>query len=88
MRTRQHDGEEKINQITNIKVETGKQEFACRHEWLILAFQLKWAYQYSHLLNLKYQKVICGVFFEWEMSNVTGYLIPQLSPKTRERQLI
>ena len=46
---------------------------------------------YSHPLNSEYQKIICGVFLELilgEMSDVTGYLIPELSPKERERQFI
>ena len=47
----------------NLKVETKKQEFIFRHVWLIEPFQLGWAFQYSHLLNAEYQKVICGVFF-------------------------
>ena len=67
-------------------------EFIFRRFWLILPFQLRWAYQISHLLNSEYQTVICGMFFFklilGDMLDVTGYLIPQLSPKARKRQFM
>ena len=70
-----------------MKVATNKQEFISRHFWLILPFLLKWAYQYSHLPEFKISKSnlrSVGSILR-EMSDVTWYLIPQLSPKARER---
>lgn len=54
-------------------------------------WQFRWAYQYFYPLNSDYSKVICIVLFGfilWEVSDVSdvsGYLIPQRSPKVRER---
>ena len=68
-----------------------KKEITMVHLHEAARWQLRWVYQHFYLLNSEYQKVICRVLFGFilgAMSEVWGYLIPQRSPKVRERQVI